>query len=384
MEQKSLYDDVGITLRKLLMIDPYYAMFMISLDKQETKKVPTLAVGLNGINTVLYINPDFWFGMTQDQKYGVCKHEMLHLCYMHLVTGSSYPNHKLDNIATDYEINQYINPKHLPKGCVDAEFIKQVFKISLPDKQGRAVYYKELQKVLPKDFDQCDLGEAEHFWEEFNKLSEADKAVVGNQIGWLMEHTSEQLEKLKPGSTPGEIAALIKLKKEPPRFDWKRFIRLWVGNSQEVYTKSTRFKPNPFFPGTPSSKIKLKQNILCAIDTSGSVSEKELEEFMSEIYNLWKFGHTITILCADTTIYDPYIYKGQTDIKIHGRGGTYFTPVIEWFNNHKEYSAMLYFTDGYAELPPNTTRPMMWIISSNGSPKAIESHNGKKLIIEKS
>lgn len=381
MEGRTLYEDVGITLRKLLMTqDPYYALFCIGLDKQETTKVPTMAVGLNGVNVILYINKEFWFGMSFEEKFGVCKHEMMHLCFMHLITGNSYPNRKLDNIATDLEINQYIAKDHLPEGCITLESVKKEFGVDCPPKSGRDVYYKMLESKVPEEF---DLGDNEHFWEAIEQLSEADKAVIQNQINWRMEHTSQELEKSKPGSTPGEISTLIALHKIPPRFDWKKYIRLWVGNSSEVYTKQSRFKPNPFFPGTPSSKIKLKHNILCAIDTSGSVSNEELEEFMSEIYNLWKFGHTITILCVDTKIYEPYIYKGSAEIEMYGRGGTYFTPTIEYFNTHPEYSCMIYFTDGYAEMPPNANKPMLWVVSSNGGTSAIDGHNGKILKIEK-
>lgn len=379
MNEVTLYDDVGITLRKLLMIDPYYAMFMMTLDKQETDKVPTMAVGLNGINVVLYINPKFWFGMSRDERFGVCKHEMLHLCMMHLLTCERYSNHKLDNIACDAEINQYINPKHLPKDHISLQSIKEQFGVDLVEKQGRDVYYKALYDKVPEDY---DLGNNEHFWEIFDQLTEAEKSVIQNQITYQMEATADEMRK-SHGTVPGEIAALIALTKEPPRFDWKKHIRQWVGNSAEVETRVSRFKPNPYFPETPTTKIKQKQMILAAIDTSGSVSEKELGEFMSEIYNLWKMGYVITILCADTKIYEPYIYKGQHEIKIHGRGGTYFTPIIEYFNERPQYSSMIYFTDGYAELPPNTIKPMLWVISSNGGISAIEKHNGKKLKIDK-
>ena len=379
VENRSLYESVGKTLKKLLLIDPYYGLFMMSLDKQETTRVPTLAVGLNGVNVVLYINPDFWFGMNMDERLGVCKHEMLHLCFMHLVSSEKYANHKVDNIATDAEINQYIRPEFLPKGGITLELIEKEFGVKLDPKKGRDHYYKELIQKVPKDF---DLGSAEHFWEIFDKLSDAEKQIVQNQIQYLIERTSEELEKTRVGSTPGEIAGLIKLHKQTPKFDWKKYIRQWAGNSQEVYTKATRFKPNPYFPGTPSVKLQLKQNILWAIDTSGSVSDSELHECMAEMHNLWKFGHTITILCVDSKIYDPYVYKGQTDIKIHGRGGTTFTPTIEYFNSHPEYNAMIYFTDGEAELPPNTIKPMLWVISSRGTRKFIENHNGKILKIE--
>lgn len=374
----TLYEDVGKTLKKLQLMDPYYALFMMGLEKQETKRVPTMAVGLKGINTILYINPDFWFGMTKDERYGVCKHEMLHLCFMHLLQLGQYPNQKLHNIATDAEINQYIDPRYLPKDHINIEQLSEEFNITLDQKAGSDYYYKKLKDKIPEDF---DLGDAEHFWEEFEKLTEAEQAVVENQITYLMEATAEEIAKGR-GTVPGEISGLIAMRKKPPKFDWKKHMRQWVGNSSEVYTKPSRFKVNAFFPGTPASKIKLKQNILFAIDTSGSVSEAELEECMSELFHIWKLGHTVTILCADTQLYEPYIYQGQNDVKIHGRGGTYFSPVLEYFNSNPQYSCMIYFTDGGAELPPNANRPMLWVISSQGDDRAIKEHNGKKLIIQ--
>lgn len=375
----NLYEDVGKVLKTLILIDPYYALFMMSLDKHETDRVPTLAVGLNGINVVLYINPTFWFSLSKDEKYGVCKHEMMHLCFMHLVTGDMYSNHKLDNIATDAEINQYIDAKYLPKFGITLESIQKEFGVTLSPKMGRDNYYKALQDKVPPDY---NLGNAEHFWEEFDKLSDADKLVVQNQIDYLVERTADEVRKAQ-GTVPGEIEGLIAARKLPPKFDWKKHLRRFVGNSREIFLKHSRFKPNPYFPGTPSNKIKMRQNILCIIDTSGSVSNHELEEFMSEIYNIWKLGDTVTILCVDTQIYDPFEYKGQAEVMMKGRGGTYFTPSLEYFNEHKEYSCGIYFTDGYAELPPDANRPFLWVISSNGSAKAIEDHNGKKLIIQK-
>ena len=190
MNEEMLYGDVGRTLKKLLMIDPYYAMFMMSLDKQATKKVPTLAVGLQGINATLYINPDFWFGMTQDQRFGVCKHEMLHLCFMHLTAMDRYADKKLFNIATDAEINQYIDPKFLPEGCITLEGLEAQFGVQLEEKKGKDYYYKMLQNKVPPDH---DLGDAEHFWEAYEGLSDADKAVIDNQMNSRMEQVAIHL-----------------------------------------------------------------------------------------------------------------------------------------------------------------------------------------------
>lgn len=373
----TLYEDVGKVIKSLCLADPYYGMFAMSLNKQATDKVPTLAVGFTNLNVTLYINPKYWFDLNPKQKYGIIKHEILHLCYMHLLNSELYPNHKVDNIATDLEINQYIPLDHLPFGGITLDSVKEHFGVTCSPKQGRDVYYRQLIDKIPPEF---DISEIEHHW-ELEGVSDADKAVIANQITYIMENIAEEIRKMQ-GTLPGEITNLLQIRKAPPRFDWKKHIRQWVGTSSNVDFKSSRLKPNPYFPDNPTRKITFKQNILAAIDTSGSVSDTELHEFMSEINNLYKFGHTINILCADSKLYDPYVYKGQNEVKIHGRGGTTFTPTINYFNEHPEYNCMLYFTDGEAELPPKTSRPMLWVISSRGTEKYIKEHNGKKLKIE--
>lgn len=375
----TLYEDIGKAMKQLLFEDPYYALFLLGIQKQETTAVPTLAVGLTGLNVTLLINKDFWDRLPLNQKLGVLKHEVLHLCFYHLTSSEYYPNHILDNIATDLEINQYIKPNNLPPGGVTMDYIQQVFGVTLPEKKGRDFYYKELSKHLPPQMP--SMGDAEHFWEKVNGLSEADKAVIQNQIVSMMEDAANELEKSRPGTVPGEISQQLTLVKKEPLFDWAKYIRLWVTNSTEVTLKQTRFKPNPYFPRNPSGKLKMKHNILCAIDTSGSVSEHVLHKFLAEIYNLWRFGHTINIMCIDTKMYDPYVYKGSAEVKISGRGGTSFTPTLEYFNRSNEYSVMIYFTDGEAELPPKANKPMLWVI--DGTDKYIKEHNGKILKIQK-
>jgi len=375
----TLYEDIGKAMKQLLFDDPYYALFLLGIQKQETTAVPTLAVGLTGLNVTLLINKDFWSKLPLNQKLGVLKHEVLHLCFYHLTSSEYYSNHLLDNIATDLEINQYIKESNLPPGGVTMDYIKETFGVTLPEKKGRDFYYKELLKHLPPQMP--NLGDAEHFWEKVKDLSDADKAIVQNQIVSMMEAAATELEKSRPGSVPGEITQQLSLIKREALFDWAKYIRQWVTNSIEVTMRQTRFKPNPYFKQNPSSKLKLKHNILCAIDTSASVCDTTLHKFLSEIYNLWRFGHTINIMSVDTQLYDPYVYKGSVDIKLSGRGGTSFTPTLEYFNSRNEYSAMIYFTDGEAELPPNANKPMLWVI--DGTSKYVEGHNGKILKIKK-
>ena len=53
-------------------------------------------------------------------------------------------------------------------------------------------------------------------------------------------------------------------------------------------------------------------------------------------------------------------------MKVAGRGGTAFTPVIEYINNDKYFrdSLLIYFTDGYGEnkIPKPLTYRNLWVI----------------------
>ena len=95
-------------------------------------------------------------------------------------------------------------------------------------------------------------------------------------------------------------------------------------------------------------KIKFKNHICVGVDTSGSVSNKELQEFFSELSHMHKTGHKITIVQCDTKINSIKEFNPKCDWEIHGRGGTSFQPVIDHYNEDGRYTALIYFTDGEA------------------------------------
>lgn len=102
MEQNLIIDLARIT-KKLLINDIFYGLFLSTIEKVENKKIPLAAVGLNKstMEFCLMINPDEWNKYSDEVKYGVLKHEAMHLTFFHLLTSDMYPNAKMDNIATD-------------------------------------------------------------------------------------------------------------------------------------------------------------------------------------------------------------------------------------------------------------------------------------------
>ena len=93
----------------------------------------------------------------------------------------------------------------------------------------------------------------------------------------------------------------------------------------------TNFKKSKRFNTYPGVRLKRSFSLLVAIDTSGSISSKELEIFLNEIQSLSNQTRFITIIECDCEIKDVYKYKFSKDKVITGRGGTEFDPVLKLF-----------------------------------------------------
>jgi predicted metal-dependent peptidase len=178
-----------------------------------------------------------------------------------------------------------------------------------------------------------------HPWKDFQNLPDAEKQLIEKQMQRVLNEVKNQTER-KQGNIPGEMN----------KFNWKNYLRRFTGISTKIFTKKIRRKENTKFPDMPGMKVKMKQKLMLAIDTSGSVRNHEVKEFMN-------------LVQCDTYIRDISEYKGTYDLKIHGRGGTDFTPVIKYFNENTSYTSLVYFTDGEASTSVNPRAKVLWVHS---------------------
>lgn len=376
-------DDIGKIGKLLMMKEPFYGFFLLNLNKQFSNSLPTAGVGKEGINQMLWINPTFWGSLSDNHKLGLLKHELLHICFMHLTMRNSYNDKYLFNIAADLEINQYINPDWLPEGGITmASF--PTLKLEL--KAGTNYYYKELLNNYNSDKPDPQLkammdaqkqpgegdqpgGDMHGTWKDFDDLTETEKKLIQNQAEHILKESAVQINKSR-GTIPGELKSkideLFKIKEQV--FNWKAYLRRKIGSSMEIYTKKSRRKLSKRFEDNAGIKIKRKHHILVAVDTSGSVSNKELLEFFSEIYHIYKAGTRVTIIECDTKINDIYEYKGKFKGSVVGRGGTDFNPPVDYYNeNLSKFTSLVFFTDGYAPIECKPKKQMLWVISSRGT-----------------
>ena len=409
----SLTEISKITTR-LLLHEPFYGHFLLGMPKAISKtQTKTACVSLfNNQIIKLSVNPDFWESLNETHQYGLIKHEILHVALRHLNMMSDYTNKSVFNIAADLVVNQYIKYTQLPDDAIKLEtfaYFGPVYGITLEPLKSTRYYYDQLMRAIQKDpliplaeyeaihgpvsklddlLDAENQNQEKHKqWKEFDSLSEAEKKVMEYQ---LYNQVKNVMARLKNGSQiagdlPAHLVEYLKgfLEEYTPQVDWKRELKRFTSSSTSTYLKNTVRRPSKRYGTTPGIKVKRRQRVLVALDTSGSVPIKDIQLFFSELHHIWKRGAEVIITECDAALNKTYPYEGKPPESVTGRGGTNFNPPIELANKKILPDCIVYFTDGYERPPTIRSRcPVLWVISPKGIDDKSETWNkliGKKV-----
>ncbi len=394
-----ILEQVSKTTIQLLLKEPFYGHFFTGLLREVTTVLPTMAVGATSNKMVkLYVNPDFWENVLvkSEWRYGVLKHEILHIVLKHILLVNKYAHKRIFNIAADIVVNQYIDRVQLPDGAV---LLEQFAPLNLEKDKDVGYYYEALLKewraveeklnrpnspenqeseplqghqklladLMTQDNWQLDMHE---LWDkEFSKMTESERRIIDSLLNDVLNNSVKRVGPKGIGNLPlgiqehiGQLLASLE-----PVLDWRRTLRLFAGSSMRSFLKNTIRRPSKRYGTTPGIKIKNRQKLLVAIDTSGSINLTDLKEFFSELHHIWKQKAEIFVVECDTQIHHSYFYKGVAPDNIHGRGGTDFNAPLTYANETYLADAIIYFTDGYAATPiVKSRKPILWLISSTG------------------
>ncbi len=109
--------------------------------------------------------------------------------------------------------------------------------------------------------------------------------------------------------------------------------------------------------------------IALLVDTSGSISQKELNQFASEIQGILAAYKTdIIVIYVDAAVqgYD-LISSADTEINLEpkGGGGTDYRPGYDWLQKQGDIpTAAIYLTDGYCNsFPEEPNFPTLWVLT---------------------
>ena len=129
---------------------------------------------------------------------------------------------------------------------------------------------------------------------------------------------------------------------------------------------STRLRVNKRYEYLPGYRTDRKTRMLFAIDSSGSMSQSDIEKGCAILHNFYKKTE-IDLAFWDAQMVEPKkLTKNIQKIEAPGRGGTDPACIGEWLKQHnKHYDGVVIFTDCYWDWKENNLTPTpIFIISS--------------------
>lgn len=395
MPNQALIADLSRTIISILLEEPYLGHFAMGVLKREDHQVDTLAISQADLIPALGFSPLYWLDSTLSavHKYGLLKHELLHLSLNHHLLAHKYPHKRIYDIAADLVVNQYIESHKLPdESIVLARFSGFRWRTY----QEVDYYYRELIQAMrntsagkSKAYLNELLQIEDHPWikkhaywhKQFNTLSNAERRNILQQLESLLITAASKHKKGKAGKKlPLALEAYLpeQQNQQSQMLDWRRLLRIFAASSERTIIRHTIKKPSKRYGTTPGIKIKRRQKIMVAIDTSGSIEQASLSLFFKELYHIWRNGAEVMLVECDFTIRRKYFYKGQAVQYALGKGGTNFNPPIQFANEEYLPDALIYFTDGQAPPPKIKSRsPILWIVSPDGI--AMDTERWKQL-----
>jgi len=129
---------------------------------------------------------------------------------------------------------------------------------------------------------------------------------------------------------------------------------------------STRLRVNKRYDYLPGYRTDRKTRMLFAIDSSGSMSQSDIEKGCAILHNFYKKTE-IDLAFWDAQMVEPTkLTKNIQKIEAPGRGGTDPACIGEWLKQHnKHYDGVVIFTDCYWDWKENNLAPTpIFVISS--------------------
>ncbi|MGA8863157.1 MAG: VWA-like domain-containing protein [Terracidiphilus sp.] len=155
-----------------------------------------------------------------------------------------------------------------------------------------------------------------------------------------------------------------------PRLPWRMLLARYMtqyARDDYSYMRPSRREGDMILPSLRSAQA----DIVVVLDTSGSISEQEIDEFIGEIDAIkGQLRARILLHACDTELAEdgPWQFEPWDELglpgAIQGGGGTDFRPAFEWISRQgREPDLLLYFTDALGDFPPvEPAYPILWLV----------------------
>lgn len=304
----------------------------------------------------LFYSREFFENKTAKEIEFIVGHEILHNVFDHIKRNEGrHP--RIWNAAIDYTVN--------------GQLVRD--RIGDPPKEIKIFhdtkhYGKSAEQIYDEIFEELDEQELGALGQLLDEHIDWEGDAGGTS---RPRYTKEELKQIRDeireatiaaaqaagaGNTPAEVQRMIKELTEP-KMNWRQILRQQIQSTiRNDYTWS-RPSRKGWHTGAvlPGMNFDETIDIAIAIDMSGSISDKQATDFLSEVKGIMDEykDYKIKLWCFDTKVYNEEDFDSQcgediTEYQPKGGGGTDFNVNWEYMKgNDINPKKFLMFTDGY-------------------------------------
>lgn len=432
---KALSDGIAI----VMMADPFTTAFLTSVEIIETDDPSVVPTAKTNCWNKIWFNSDFIKDRSPNDVAFVIAHEVSHITHKHGLRAMSRFNAgeahapAIWNIAGDFRINKTLDEMGYPvmqlgpTRTIDEVIADMVNPLNA--KTGfmfdpavstacstDTIYHRIVAAIPPELMQRSSVssgqagaesggqGDAESDGQgdtqgdtqgdgqgggspsgdiDLDALRKdmADSGVTPEQVEMDVDTSiaaaAKQAGERGIGRVPGFAQAILD-RLEKPSVDWRaqlrRFNKATARDDWSYRRAGRRALPPIIQPSLYSERVG---PVGVVIDTSGSVSSRELQQALAEISNISRAvrPEKIIVLAVDTRVNNVAEYKPGAKIDsfdFKGRGGTDMLPGFEWFTENKiRPTCIICLTDGELFQWPSRRDlagvPLMWGVCNPGA-----------------
>jgi len=324
IDMKKLTTKLAKAKTALILEHPFVGTIALSMPFEFDESIKTAATNGKRIK----FNPEFVDSLTDEEVKFLVAHECFHPMLEHNFRRGERQGRRW-NMAADYVINKLLTDEsigRMPKvGLLDAN----IYNAGHGTSEG-------IYNILPEQdesggsgagepggpLDDCEDGDGSPAEQQQQQAEWKVKVAQAAQAAKMMGKMTANMQRL--------VDEVLQ-----PKVDWREVLQKFLVKARTDQRSFARFNRRFIAQGLylPSVSGEQMGEVCFAVDCSGSIDQKTVNQFASEIKRVKEdlIPERIHVLYFDSEVshVESYEQHDDLDIKPHGGGGTDFAPVFE-------------------------------------------------------
>ena len=356
------------------------------------RKEKSPGLGTMGVTTdTLYYDEKFIEEVEFEELLFVILHELAHVALQHVARRQNREP-KLWNIACDLYVNSLLKDEFRlgsPGGTskvkghtikfpdqslycstveIDKDYVENIYdrleqQLSRDKYNGDSeVIYRgskeERKNTISNPYDTIKIDVEGYKTDIIDEGK--DQSIKRQESDKIVSDATVRVE-MRSKNTGDGYGKLFEVSKEllKSELDWRKLLRRYIIKMKSTDSSFTRpdkrmYYQKSIYPGQVEDELNYIKGVKVCIDTSGSISDEDIQYFYGQVYELLKqFKVEAELIYWDAKIestgkFDRY--KQFERVDLYGRGGTRPEVVFEYFESKEckvKPIVIIMFTDGY-------------------------------------